>query len=120
MGNVSKDQVLPQHMKIATCCYCGTRAALVLNQVRHELACGACGAPLHDMKMMPQRDKHPVKSSTPAASRRTSPAKPAKKRDYDAFEAPRSYKRKKPKKRRKSFGKKVFEELWDVVEDIFD
>ena len=40
--------------KIATCCYCGTRAALVLRgDSRHELSCAACGAPLHEMKAMP-------------------------------------------------------------------
>ena len=33
--------------KIATCCYCGTRAALVLTgKHRHELSCSGCGAPL--------------------------------------------------------------------------
>lgn len=40
--------------KIATCCYCGTRAVLVLDRVRHELACAGCGAPLHDLKSLPQ------------------------------------------------------------------
>ncbi|XOY55465.1 MAG: hypothetical protein ACMUJK_11980 [Rhodobacterales bacterium] len=40
--------------KIATCCYCGTRAALVLRgHDRHELSCSNCGAPLHVMKMLP-------------------------------------------------------------------
>ena len=40
--------------KIATCCYCGTRAALVLRgSKRHELACSSCGAPLHDLKRLP-------------------------------------------------------------------
>ena len=39
--------------KIATCCYCGTRAALILRgKERHELACSTCGAPLHEMKML--------------------------------------------------------------------
>lgn len=42
--------------KIATCCYCGTRAALVLDgTARHELRCGTCGAPLHDLKAIPAR-----------------------------------------------------------------
>ena len=40
--------------KIATCCYCGTRAVLVLRgKERHELSCSSCGAPLHDLKMLP-------------------------------------------------------------------
>ena len=39
--------------KIATCCYCGTRAVLNLRgKDRHELACSNCGAPLHEMKML--------------------------------------------------------------------
>jgi len=41
-------------VKVATCCYCGTRAALVLRgKERHELACSSCGAPLSRMKMLP-------------------------------------------------------------------
>ena len=47
---------MPHFTKIATCNYCGTRAALVLSgEVRHELACSGCGAPLHDLKLMPAR-----------------------------------------------------------------
>ena len=39
--------------KVTTCCYCGTRAALVLSgTTRHELACGSCGAPLHVIKKL--------------------------------------------------------------------
>ena len=48
--------------KIATCFYCGTKAALVLRgKVIHELSCGSCGAPLHDLKRLPlePRDKTP-------------------------------------------------------------
>ncbi len=40
--------------KIATCCYCGSRAALTLDEGRHELACASCGAPLRDLKMLPK------------------------------------------------------------------
>jgi len=40
--------------KIATCCYCGTKAALILRgKDSHELSCGSCGAPLHDLKRLP-------------------------------------------------------------------
>ena len=52
---------MPQITKIATCTYCGTRAALVLKgNTRHELACQACGAPLHDLKRLPEGrvDRH--------------------------------------------------------------
>ncbi len=42
--------------KIATCCYCGTRAVLALKgEVRHELACTKCGAPLSKIKMLPTK-----------------------------------------------------------------
>jgi len=92
-------------MKIATCCYCGTRAALVLDKRRHELACSACGAPLHEMKMIPQ----PAKKARPA-----SPA------THYPSPKPRKSEKPKRKKRGKSFKRKIFEEIWDVVEDIFD
>ena len=37
-----------------TCCYCGARAALVMpKHGRHELVRSRCGAPLHDLKMLP-------------------------------------------------------------------
>ena len=50
--------------KIATCCYCCTKAALVLRgKDNHELSCGSCGAPLHDLKRLPvePRAKTPKK-----------------------------------------------------------
>lgn len=99
--------------KIATCCYCGTRAALVLTgEQRHELSCASCGAPLHNLKMLPIS---PTQATAPAAT----------------LARPRSAKRPKPapRKRRKSVKKnnkrkglahKALSELWDVVDDIFD
>jgi hypothetical protein len=99
--------------KIATCNYCGTRAALVLDRSRHELACSSCGAPLHDMKAMPR-----PKPDRPRAKGRpmTLP-----RQDYDddrgrAAPPPR----KRAKKRRKGIGRRILEEIWDVVEDVFD
>lgn len=88
--------------KVATCCYCGTRAALVLKgRERHELACTSCGAPLHDLKMLPKArkgDRELVRPLKPTVAK------------------------KKPKKtkKRKSLFKTVFEEAFDVIEDIFD
>lgn len=91
--------------KIATCCYCGTRAALELRgKVQHELACSSCGAPLHDLKMMPI----PEKSDAPRHY--SKPLKPKKAEKY--------YKKKKSKKR-KSWGKKLFDEFDDIF-DLFD
>lgn len=91
--------------KIATCCYCGTKAALVLRgKERHELACGNCGAPLHAMKMLPERNtqaKTPVRAPQPR----------------HAYQAQRP--KKKPKKR-KTVGRRLMAGLWDVLEDVVE
>jgi len=85
--------------KIATCCYCGTRAVLKLTgTTSHELACASCGAPLRFLKPIPVETRKDVKPS-----RRKS--------------APKRHK-KKPK--RKGFLAWVAEEIWDEVEDFFD
>lgn len=96
--------------KIATCCYCGTRAALVIDKGRHELACASCGAPLHDLKQMPAPAGQ-IAKTTPHREA----AKPAHPRMVQ--EGPKRPNKQKKRKRR---GRKLFEELWDVVEDIFD
>ncbi|MDJ0637657.1 MAG: hypothetical protein QNJ20_02390 [Paracoccaceae bacterium] len=92
--------------KIATCCYCGTRAALILRgKERHELACSNCGAPLHEMKMLRtdvRGDRELVRPSRVRAD------------NY----AP--YKRRKKKKKTKSLSRRFMEEVWDAAEDIFD
>ncbi|MCV6597325.1 MAG: hypothetical protein OIF40_09620 [Mangrovicoccus sp.] len=84
--------------KIVTCCYCGTRAALVLKgKQRHELSCSSCGAPLHDLKMLPKRkviESAPRKHAAPPKSKR--------------------------KKKKKTLFSRVMDEAWDVIEDIFD
>lgn len=97
--------------KIATCCYCGTRAALVLSgTVRHELACRSCGAALHDLKRL-KVDHDGQKGLV-----RPSPVRAAPARAPRPAPAPRPKKR----KRRKSFGRRMLEEAWDVLEDILD
>ena len=101
--------------KIATCCHCGTRAALTLEKGRHELSCASCGAPLHDLKMLP-RQKLP---ETPPAQA-ISHAPPL--RDFPKAAKAEAYKRRKPRKGKKrgKWFKKLAEEVFDVVEDIFD
>ncbi|MEL7150111.1 MAG: hypothetical protein AAGK71_05225 [Pseudomonadota bacterium] len=92
--------------KIATCCYCGTRAALTLRgKERHELACSNCGAPLHEMKMF-RRDMD---------SERDVRGTPPKRQEvrYDT-------KRRKKKKKTKSLSRRFMEEVFDVAEDLFD
>ena len=92
--------------KIATCCYCGTRAALVMDEARHELACSACGAPLHNLKAMPARKGKETHASRPIEARKRS--KPSKKTSGD-------------KRRKKSGGMAwLIGEVFDEIEDLFD
>lgn len=96
------------HQKIATCCYCGTRAALVLRgKDRHELACSNCGAPLHDLKML--RRDHDGRAGLVKPSRLRGAPQP-----QQGSRKPRHGKRRKGLKRR------ILEEAWDLLEDIFD
>jgi len=106
---------MASNTKIATCNYCGTRAALVLTgKKRHELACSSCGAPLHDLKAL-KVDAKPVRSRG---------RKPVEAPEYGIShrEPPKKMKAKKKssKRRRKGFFKEFFEDAFDLVEDIFD
>lgn len=96
--------------KIATCCYCGTRAALVLHGSRHELACSNCGAPLHDLKGIKSetRGKSSV-HSTPWHERPSGPKSAYKPK-----------KQKKRKNKKKSVSGWVASEAFDFLEDLFD
>ncbi|HKL64909.1 MAG TPA: hypothetical protein VJ886_02265 [Roseovarius sp.] len=98
--------------KIATCNYCGTRAALVLDRARHELACASCGAPLHDMKALPKAKSDRTR---PGGRPMTLP-----RQSYGGGPRAAPPPRNRKKKRRKGIGRRIFEELWDVVEDVFD
>lgn len=99
---------MPYATKIATCCYCGSRTALKLTaRSGHELACGNCGAPLHEMK--------PLKIDP-------TPATPPKRENLFApspFRM-REKPKKKKKKPRRGFFRRAMEEVWDEIEDIFD
>ncbi|MCH2094724.1 MAG: hypothetical protein MK160_06355 [Rhodobacteraceae bacterium] len=104
--------------KVATCCYCGTKAALVLSgHTKHELVCSSCGAPLHDMKML--RADHPSGSYKTGKKAQKVPKRPASPSGWEHPDSDRRKKKKKHKKR-KSFGARLFEEAFDVLEDIFD
>lgn len=107
--------------KIATCCYCGTRAALRFDKGRHELVCSACGAPLHEMKALKAGHENAPHHDlvAPSAVRGTFWAAAAAGLAGAAAQAKDRKKRKK-RRQRKSFGKKLFEEAFDFVEDIFD
>ena len=107
------------NVKVTTCCYCGSRAALCLRgKTRHELACGNCGAPLHRMKMMPlttQAASYTI-SKPKAVDHRPAPKSAPKNAPTKQADKTRS----KPAKRRKSTLRWLVQEAWDVVEDIFD
>ena len=104
--------------KIATCCYCGTRAVLVFDETLHELTCRACGAPLHDMKMMPGPEaSHGRASRAPARQ----PRPEVHATPLPLWERERSQKKtRKKKKKSKSLGRKFLKEAFDVLDDIFD
>jgi len=74
------------------------------------LACSACGAPLHDLKML--RKDHADAPEHELIRPSKIRAKPGK-----AAQRPAKPRKKKP---RKSFGRRLFEEAFDVIEDIFD
>lgn len=113
---------MPHQMKIATCCYCGKRAALVLKgDQRHELVCSGCGAPLHRLKMMPSATGANLRESGKPAKHACKPVKsePKAKKAPGAIPIPvRSRKSKSRKK--KSVFRSVLSEAFDVIEDIFD
>lgn len=100
-------------VKVATCCYCGTKAALVLTgRVNHELSCGTCGAPLSKMKMLPKQVVAAPHNERPLTF--THPTGAAKNPDKKQHKTP------KKRSKLRYLGRKAFEEIWDVVEDIFD
>lgn len=114
-----------QHQtKIATCSYCGRRQALRLTaRSGHELACGACGAPLHEMKWLrADRDEASVKRSPrrPAPHGDRPPAEVAPERNRTREEPWQPPRKGKTRRKRKGLFRDVFEEAFDILEDIFD
>lgn len=96
--------------KIATCCYCGTRAALSLRgKERQELACSKCGAPLHELKMLRSDARGERELVRPSPIRSYKPNS-------------KKHRGEKPKKRKKqkSLAQRFLEEAWDAAEDVFD
>ncbi len=94
-----------RNTKVATCCYCGTRAALVLGKERHELICSNCGAPLGNLKSL--------RSDTPRIPAAATPSS-------TLGNAGKGGKPKKKKKQRKSGFRRLFKDLIDEIEDIID
>lgn len=91
--------------KIATCNYCGSRTMLKLTAHHgHELACGRCGAPLHEMKALRQEKVKMPRASAPD------------------WQGEAWYQSRKPRKRkrRKPHWARALSEAFDVIEDLFD
>ena len=110
-----------RNTKVATCSYCGTRAALVLDQGRHELVCKACGAPLHELKALPVKEGRPREGRPHAPARPSHRAPDGERGRKPGRDRPKhDRKAHKKRKKRKSLTKKLFEEAFDLIEDIFD
>jgi hypothetical protein len=112
--------------KIATCCYCGTRAVLVLSgTTRHELACSACGAPLHEMKMLPVSQPSGAAGRGDPPGRKPKPGGSEPKRAWSSSPKPmkKTAKRAGKKSRRggmsRLFGR-ALAEAFDALEDLID
>jgi hypothetical protein len=105
--------------KIATCCYCGSRQTLRLTaRDGHELACGSCGAPLHEMKWLKVGGRDGVVKRSP---RHPAPHGGDLPRDWTGRRDARAPVRRKPsRKRRKGFLREMMEEAFDLIEDIID
>ena len=109
--------------KIATCSYCGRRQTLRLTaRDGHELACGSCGAPLHEMKWLkPPAPDRPVKRSPRRPAPHGGPMPQAGGKGSPDWQGePASRRSKKKPKRRKGLWKKALEEAFELIEDIFD
>lgn len=108
--------------KIATCCYCGSRSALVLTgKVRHELACSTCGAPLHLLKMLKTEDAPVARATSGGHKGRRAALAPTMTPIRGRTEQPYAKPGKPPKRKSRIKGlKSFFEDIWDEVEDLFD
>ncbi|MFV0360301.1 hypothetical protein [Tropicimonas sp.] len=92
-----------RNTKLVTCCYCGTRAALVLNRGHHVLVCSSCGAPLGELKQMP------VERAVPP------PEDPRHFRQHIARKPKKTCR----KRRKPGFGH-LARRIFNEIEDIFD
>lgn len=85
---------------------------LTLDKGRHELSCASCGAPLRQMKMLvkPAAIVRPAVTHQPQVRQFAVAAKPTKQIAVKS----------KQTKKRKAWFKDWAEDVFDLVEDIFD
>lgn len=93
------------YARIATCCYCGTQAALPSRPVPGRIACDTCGAPLRRLGRA-----EPAPPQNISVLHRVVPHPAAL---HPAV--PPRVKTKQPKRR-----KPVLARLWDAAEDMFE
>ncbi|MEM9912699.1 MAG: hypothetical protein AAF922_18200 [Pseudomonadota bacterium] len=93
---------------------------MIFDEGLHELVCRACGAPLHELKSFPlPSDKVTKKSGKKRKAEKHKPRRNTNPEPYKhEWRDGLSRRRRKPKRR--PVISKVFEEIWDVVEDILD
>lgn len=84
---------------------------LTLDKRRHELACNSCGAPLRQMKLLPKEpQKPPAVTHQPKLKHFATPVKSVEGKRKKAMKG----------KQRKLWFKDWAEDVFDLVEDIFD
>lgn len=110
---------MPDRTKLATCSYCGARTMLVPSaRDGHELACGSCGAPLHEMKWL----KPPVEAKAKKRKKDAGyiPGVHGPEHRSSASRSKHAPDQRRRKKRKKPLWKRALGEAVDVIEDIFD
>lgn len=111
-------EAMPRGLKVVTCCYCGARSTLSA-EGGQRLVCHGCGAPLKRIEAL-----SPKSMPRPGASAGPKPARPHRaERPGEHHWKDRPARRKKGKRRKGGLLHrlgKAFDELEDIVDDIFD
>jgi hypothetical protein len=103
--------------KIATCCFCGTRALLTMGPGRHELQCRSCGAPISRLRQVPLAAAQPARPAAAAPGKQARPAGPPR----PGGRAPAAPPSGRPAVRRhRGWLARAWDEIVDEIEDIFD
>ncbi|WP_424971150.1 hypothetical protein [Dinoroseobacter sp. S76] len=117
---------MAEYTKVATCSYCSARTMLVPSaRDGHELACGSCGAPLHEMKWLkvpPQPGKKPKGKGKRRKETGYIPGVhgPETGAGFRGASERAAHAQPRRKKRKKPLWKKALGEAVDLIEDIFD
>lgn len=106
-------------LRIVTCCYCGARSTLPAKLKRKErLVCSGCGAAIERIEAI-----QPVLERARRSGDRAKPAAPhPAERPGDHLPKDRPARRRKGKRRRSMWYniREAFDDIEDLVDDIFD